>query len=105
MLLQSRLLSDTVQLAPDNQALFLNSAADPFVPWAAQQIGAGRITLAEDNIASLHMAIETVKLTSLPANKLRHVAFHEYSLLEPASTMDVALMNLLYQPNNTWMIY
>ena len=38
MLLQSRLLNDTVQLAPDNQILFLNSAADPFVTVAARRI-------------------------------------------------------------------
>jgi 16S rRNA (guanine1207-N2)-methyltransferase len=105
MLLQSRLLRDTVQLAPNNQVLFLNSAADPFVALAAQQISTGRITLAEDNIASLHTAIEAVGLTSLPSNTVRHIAFHEYTLLEPASTVDVAVMNLLYQPNNTWMFY
>ncbi len=105
MLVQSRLLRGTVQLAPNNQVLFLNSAADPFVALAAQQISTGRITLAEDNIASLHTAIEAVGLTSLPSNTVRHIAFHEYTLLEPASTVDVAIMNLLYQPNNTWMIY
>ena len=30
-MLHSRLLSDTVQLAADNQLLMLNSAAEPFV--------------------------------------------------------------------------
>ena len=50
MLLPSRLLADTVQLVPDNQVLFLNSAADPFVSLVARQLTTGTIMLAEDNI-------------------------------------------------------
>ena len=105
MLLQSRLLADTVQLAPDNRVLFLNSAADPFVSSVAGQLGTGTITLAEDNIASLHAALQEAERNGLAANHLRHVAFHEYTLREPAATMDVAIMNLLYQPSNIWMLY
>src|SRR5437588_1511584 len=105
MLLQTRLLADTVQLAPDNRVLFLNSAADPFVSSVAGQLGTGTITLAEDNIASLQAALQETERNGLTANHLRQVAFHEYTLREPAATMDVAIMNLLYQPGNIWMLY
>ncbi len=100
MTLQPHLLSDTIQISPDNHILILNSAADPYVPIAAQQLTTGTITLAEDNIASLHK-IEKI----LSSNKLRHVAFHEYALKEPPETIDIAIMNLLYQPAKAWMIY
>lgn len=105
MLLQSSLLADTVQLVPGNQVLFLNSAADPFVSIAARQLDAGSIILAEDNIASLYAARRAAERDMVPSDKLRHVAFHEYILLEPAATMDVAIMNLLYQPGKDWMLY
>src|SRR6266487_792728 len=98
--LQPHLLSETIQISPDNHILILNSAADPYVPIAAQQLTTGTITLAEDNIASLHK-IEKI----LSSNKLRHVAFHEYALKEPPETIDIAIMNLLYQPAKAWMIY
>ncbi|GAC1386894.1 MAG: methyltransferase [Ktedonobacteraceae bacterium] len=101
MLLQSRLLAETIQLTPEAQVLFLNSAADPFVIMAAQHLHTGAITLAEDNIASLHIATQH----TASASKLRHIAFHEYTLQQPAATMDTAIMNLLYQPSNTWMLY
>jgi len=105
MLLQSRLLASTVQLAPDNRVLFLNSAADPFVSSVAGQLGTGTITLAEDNIASLQAALQEAERNGLQTNQLRNVAFHEYTLREPAATMDVAIMNLLYQPGNIWVLY
>ncbi len=105
MLLQSRLLAGTVQLAPDNRVLFLNSAADPFVSSVAGQLGTGTIMLAEDNIASLQAALQEAERNGLQANQLRQVAFHEYTLREPAATMDVAIMNLLYQPGNIWVLY
>src|SRR5437588_7216791 len=105
MLLQSRLLASTVQLAPDNRVLFLNSAADPFVSAVAGQLDSGTITLAEDNIASLQAALQETERNGLTANHLRQVAFHEYTLREPAATMDVAIMNLLYQPGNLWVLY
>jgi len=109
-MLQSRLLADTVQLAPAQHVLFLNSAANPFVMLAVQHLSAGVITLAEDNIAALHTALKEAQGGALatasvaPADNLRHVAFHEYRLREPAATMDVAIMDLLYQPNNAWMM-
>jgi 16S rRNA (guanine1207-N2)-methyltransferase len=105
MLLHSRLLTESVQLSPANQVLFLNSAAEPFVVQAAQHLNPGSITLAEDNIASLHTAIREAERNMLPPDKLRHVAFDEYFLHEPAATMDRAIMNLLYQPGNAWMLY
>src|SRR2546430_2282232 len=105
MLLQSRLLAGTVQLAPDNRVLFLNSAADSFVSSVTGQLDSGTITLAEDNIASLQAALQEAERNGLQANQLRHVAFHEYTLREPAANMDVAIMNLLYQPGNIWVLY
>src|SRR6266480_108306 len=75
MLLQSRLLVSTVQLAPDNRVLFLNSAADSFVSSVAGQLATGTITLAEDNIASLHAALQEAERNGLAANQLRRVAF------------------------------
>ena len=92
-MLQSRLFSETVQLAADSHVLVLNSAANPFVSQAAQQLTDGTITLAEDNIAVLGDA----------THSFRHVPFHEYTLCEPPATMDVALLDLLYQPNNAWI--
>ena len=56
MTLQKNLLNNTIQLTPHQHILFLNSAADPFVPTAAEHITTGIITLAEDNIASLRQA-------------------------------------------------
>ena len=95
MLLQSQLLSDTVQLAADQCLLVINSAADPFVLKAVKQLRAGQITLAEDNIAALPVDI----LTN------RHVPFHTYVASEPPAAIDVAVMNMLYQPSNAWMMY
>ena len=105
MILQSRLLADTVELDSDNQVLFLNSAEDPFVSLAARQLDRGTITLAEDNIASLQAALQEAERNGLTANHLRHIPFHEYTLREPGATIDVAIMNLLYQPGNTWVLY
>jgi len=68
---------------------------------AAQQLTSGAITLAEDNIASLHEAERRIQ----PTTKLRHVAFHEYTQKELPATMDIAIMNLLYQPSKAWMTY
>src|SRR6266700_6417155 len=36
---------------------------------------------------------------------VRHVPFHEYTLHEAPATIDVAIMNMVYQPSNAWMIY
>jgi 16S rRNA (guanine1207-N2)-methyltransferase len=42
---------------------------------------------------------------TVPQLRLRHVPFHEYTLREAPATIDVAIMNILYQPNNAWMAY
>src|SRR5437868_4629369 len=65
MMLHSQLLSDAVQLAADQHLLVINSAADPFVLRAAQQLHAGQITLAEDNIATLPVRILSGRQVSL----------------------------------------
>ena len=40
-----------------------------------------------------------------PQLHMRHVPFHEYTLREAPATIDVAILNILYQPSNAWMIY
>ncbi len=114
MLLHSQLLSDTVQLTVDQHLLVINSAADPFVLKAAQQLHAGQITLAEDNIAALPSSNQpAVSLSSATtkqgkqnsARAYRHIPFHTYILCEPPATIDIAVMNMLYQPSNAWMTY
>src|SRR5215469_1830283 len=37
--------------------------------------------------------------------QIRHVPFHEYTLHEAPATIDVAILNILYQPSNAWMLY
>ncbi len=94
-MLQSCLLCETVQIAPNNTVLVLNSAADPFVAVAQQQLRKGTLILAEDNITAL-------KAYEQAAN-VQHVAFHNY--LSHSSVVDVAVMNLLYQPSKAWVLY
>ena len=101
MTLQINLLNNTIQLTSHHQILFLNSAADPFVSTAAQHITTGTITLAEDNIASLRQAQQQAS----PSHNLRHIPFHEYVSKEPPATIDIAIINLLYQPAKTWTLY
>ena len=101
-MLQSQLLVKTVQLAPGARVLFLNSAADPFVSVVAQQVPAGSIILAEDNIAALQTTLHHLRAG---AQEVRHVAFHEYTSQEPAATMDCAILSMLYQPGNAWIHY
>ncbi len=98
MILHSRLLADAVQVDAGDHIIIVNSAADPFVAQLARQNMT--ITLAEDNIDAAHQA-----LRSASPEQLQHVAFHNYIANQPPSTMDVALMNLLYQPGNTWVLY
>src|SRR5690242_13915770 len=112
MVLHSQLLSDTVRFAVDQNVLVINSAADPFVVKAAQQLRGGQIRLAEDNIAALPAGTDTVVADAScpqPVDRLphpyRHVPFHTYVLCEPPATIDVAVMNMLYQPSNAWMVY
>ena len=106
-MLRSSLLCDTVQLAIDDQLLILNSAADPFVAEAAQRIVTGEVLLAEDNIAALHTAQTALDRENQGRRPIqwRHVPFHEYTLHEAPATIDVAVMNMLYQPGNAWMHY
>lgn len=121
-MLQSQLLAKTVQLAPDEHVLFLNSAADPFVPVAAQKVPRGSITLAEDNVAALRTAFQALrtgesehqlsdvadlasKRYTQHAQHVRHVPFHEYTSQEPAATMDSAILNMVFQPGNVWIHY
>src|ERR1700694_2120636 len=103
-MLRSSLLCDTVQLAIDDRLLILNSAAEPFVAEAAQRIVTGEVLLAEDNIAALHTAQTALARGRRPI-QWRHVPFHEYTLHEAPATIDVAVMNMLYQPGNAWMHY
>ena len=99
----SSLFDKTVQLAIDDRLLVLNSAADAFVPLAAQRIPTGELVLAEDNIAALHNAQKSLQGGRNKTLRARHVPFHEYTLHEAPATMHVALMNILYQPANAWM--
>src|SRR5260221_477890 len=109
-MLHSSLLDNTVQLAIDDRVLILNSAADPFVPKAAQQVVAGELLLAEDNIALLQSAYAALEREhSMPGgrnslSRYRHVPFHEYALREAQAAIDVAIMNMLYQPSNAWLV-
>lgn len=98
-MLQSSLFVDTVDIVAGAHLLVLNSAADPFVRQLVRQGEAGMIILAEDNIALAQAAIADAQ------RPLRHVAFHDYILHSRAATMDVALMNLLYQPGTAWVLY
>jgi 16S rRNA (guanine1207-N2)-methyltransferase len=98
-MLPSHLLLDTLQLAVDDQVLILNSAADSFVPTIARQLSPGAITLAEDNIAALQSAQSALE------REHGHIPLHKYISHHPAATMDVAIMNLLYQPSNSWIAY
>jgi 16S rRNA (guanine1207-N2)-methyltransferase len=105
-MLHSSLLAGTVQLAIHDRLLILNSAADPFVVEAARLLSAGELILAEDNIASLHTALYALEREHAKTQlRVRHVPFHEYTLNEAPANIDVAVMNMLYQPGNTWMIY
>src|SRR6266702_2040480 len=111
-MLHSSLLHETVQLAIDDRVLILNSAADPFVLEAAQRLSAGELILAEDNLASLQQFNKLVgadlsRPTPIyrPQLRVRHVPFHEYTLHEAPATIDVVILNMLYQPSNAWMIY
>lgn len=105
-MLHSSLLENTVQLAIDNRLLILNSAADPFVPGVARRLITGELILAEDSIASLQLAQSALAREHIKTQvRVRHVPFHEYTLHEPPATIDVAVMNMLYQPGNAWMIY
>src|SRR5437016_2292349 len=112
-MLPSHLLSETVRLTDGAQVLILNSAADPFVQVAAKQPGIGPIILAEDNIAALQSVQSALEreqgyLSSGQVTRkqgIHHIPFHKYISMQPAANIDVAIMDLLYQPGNAWMDY
>src|SRR5205085_2545753 len=95
-MLRSSLLCETVQLAFDERLVILNSAADPFVPEAALRLPMGELVLAEDNLAALQQARDTIRRERAPASlSLRDIPFHEYALqlaayaLKPAGQLYV----------------
>lgn len=103
-MLQS-LLAETLQCTANDHVLILNSAADPCLSRLAQQLDNGELLLAEDNIAAAGHAQKTIKRSGAQGLHVRQVAFHEYALREMPATMDVAVLNILYQPGNAWMHY
>ena len=96
-MLQSCLLCETVELNASTTLLVLNSAADAFVALAQKQLRKGTVILAEDNITTLNAYKQ--------ATNVRHVAFHDYILHSSETPVDVAVMNLLYQPSKAWILY
>ena len=97
-MLQSFLLRDTIQLTANTTVLVLNSAADPFVASAIQKLRVGPVILAEDDITTL--------IPYKHAKNVRPVAFHDYHALHASEpSVDVAVMNLLYQPSKAWIRY
>ena len=109
MTFDSCLLCDVIPLETGNALLVLNSASDPFVHFVSQHLRAGVITLAEDNVAILQKVRSGLADLSRehPPTVLhiQHVAFHNYILHQPTNTHDIAVMNLLYQPSNAWILY
>lgn len=99
------LLAHTLNCAIDERVVVLNSASDPCVARLGEQLSAGELLLAEDNVAAWGQARAMMQHMGRSCIRLRHVAFHEYSSREAPATMDVAVMNILYQPNNAWMHY
>lgn len=94
------LLPEVVQFAPTDRLLILNSATDPFVVFAAQQLTTGTLTLAEDNVTTF------ATFKAFPFSpRMRSVPFHDFLLRHPEQNTDVAVMNLLYQPSNSWIHY
>lgn len=91
------LLAETLQFSENNHILMLNSAADPVVQVAIQQLTTGSLLLAEDSIAS-------IKTPDNPST-IQQIAFHDYLLHHEPATSDIAIMNLLYQPGNSWVYY
>lgn len=103
-MLQS-LLKEILHFAIDERILLINSAADPCVLEVAEQLSRGELLLAEDSIVASKQARAALQRLKKTAFHLREVAFHEYMLHETPATVDAAVMNLLYQPNNAWMHY
>jgi 16S rRNA (guanine1207-N2)-methyltransferase len=103
-MLQS-LLAEVVRYAPGERLLIINSASDPCVSRLAQKSGAGELVLAEDSVTAYAQARAALQGAGKADARVRHVAFHEYTASEAPATVDVAVMNILYQPNNAWMLY
>jgi 16S rRNA (guanine1207-N2)-methyltransferase len=99
------LLAQALHCAIDERVVVLNSASDPCVPHLAGQLGAGELVLAEDHIAAWQQAWAGVQQMGRQRTQFRHVPFHEYASHELPAAMDVAVMNILYQPGNAWMRY
>ena len=99
------LLAEAVQYSPGERLLIINSASDPCVPRLAQKAGAGELVLAEDSVAAFAQAQTALQSVGKAGARFRQVAFHEYPASEAPASMDVAVMNILYQPNNAWMLY
>ncbi|HTI15682.1 MAG TPA: class I SAM-dependent methyltransferase [Dictyobacter sp.] len=97
-MLQSCLFCETVQYTDKDHFLVLNSASDPFIARIARRASVKKIVLAEDNVAL------PGPLLQLSA-QVSHVPFHTYTLQHEAGTIDTAVMNLLYQPGKSWMLY
>jgi 16S rRNA (guanine1207-N2)-methyltransferase len=109
MKLQSCMLCETVQFSANTHLLILNSASDPFVRFARERFQStghnGAITLAEDNIAAIQALLPQKLPNATSERVIRHTAFHNYILHSPEQTVDIAVLNLLYQPSKTWMLY
>ncbi|HEY1351188.1 MAG TPA: class I SAM-dependent methyltransferase [Ktedonobacteraceae bacterium] len=99
------LLAQTLHCALNEHAVIVNSAADPCVLPLAEQVGAGEMVLAEDNVAAWERAWTGVHQPRRQRLCLRHVPLHEYAACEAPATMELAAMNIVYQPDNTWMRY
>jgi len=82
--------------------LILNSATDPFVRQIAQYGKIQTLLLAEDNIAAAK-SVESSLLDRKIA--LQHIAFHDSILQHQLGTIDVAVMNLLYQSGTAWVVH
>jgi 16S rRNA (guanine1207-N2)-methyltransferase len=98
-------ITDLLHCSSHEHVVILNSAADPSIARLAQQLVEGELLLAEDSLAAARLARQAVQQAGRSALRLREVAFHEYTLHEAAATMDTAILNILYQPNNAWMHY
>lgn len=96
----THLLSDIVQFAPEDQVLILNSASDPIVARALRSLRPAALVIAEDNVATLANVAR-----SSSAHAVRHLPFHTALTEVPTATIDIALLNLLYQPGKLWMLY
>jgi 16S rRNA (guanine1207-N2)-methyltransferase len=99
-MLHSHLLAENVPLHAEQRLLVLNSAADPLVAVAARRLSRGRIVLAEDNVSAL---AETCARAI--GSRLQHIPFHEYTRVCVPGTIDIAAMNLQYQPSKAWVLY